>query len=536
MRFTLLLFFSVLMCTQVAFAQESSEFTIRVFGGSDTESPTTPTLTSADPVSPTQVDLVWTTATDNFAVGGYVVTRGSSTIATTTLTTFSDVGLTPSTTYSYSVQAFDVSGNYSSSSNILSAFTPNFPEEPETPSQGEGTVARVVAKSVTVSPGVSTTSIEIESSFPARFEIKWGRTASYELGYIASEVLQRDYLTMITDLEPGTIYEYEIIGYTPFGKSNVVDRGQFRTLDLVDLSAPANVANLFAYADASDAVLSWNLPTDDDLALIRIVRNHLSFPTSITDGSVVYQGLGNQMIDQDILSRYSPVYYTAFAIDTSGNVSSGAVAIVYANQSSSDGFNNILNEDGELVPIGDGSVNELVEVDYMMPMPSEIYVVQDEVISSFADATVRLSAKDEFMIQIPAGTITTNIKTILVSLKDPTDHRKNYSFLLRLNKDRTAYEAVLAPVSVLGRSLMSVTIYDYEAQLVGKYVTGIEFHEGDKFISTTDLKNVDFQLLLQFLLFILLLLLLLLLWMFSRREDEDKRDDSRLPKRYSTDS
>ena len=87
-----------------ASAQDAtSEFNIRVFGGSDTQPPTTPTLLSATAISPTQVDLSWTPSTDNFILSGYVVTRGSSTIATTTLTTYSDTGLSASTTYEYSV-------------------------------------------------------------------------------------------------------------------------------------------------------------------------------------------------------------------------------------------------------------------------------------------------------------------------------------------------------------------------------------------------------------------------------------------------
>lgn len=537
MRLTLLLFFSLLICTGQVFAQsDTSEFTIKVFGGADTEKPTTPTLLSASAVSPTQVDISWSTSTDNFAVGGYVLYRGSSTIATTTQTTFSDVGLSASTSYSYYVQAFDFARNYSTSSNILSVVTPNFPPPAEILPPAQSTAARVVAESVQITPGYSTTSILVSTVFPARFEIKWGRTASYELGYISSESLQRDYLTTITDLEPGTIYEYEIIGYTPFGKSSVVDRGQFKTLNELDLSAPTNVVNFSATANIGDVVLDWDLPTDTDLAYIRIVRSHLSFPTNLNEGAVVYQGIDTKSIDHDVLFRYSPVYYTAFAVDTAGNVSSGAVAVVYANQAISDGFNNILNEDGNLIPIGDDMPSEIVLVDYTMPESGDIYIIQNNTIFTFEDQQIPLNSLERFLVKIPADTITTNIKTIIVSLQDPTDHRKSYSFLLRLNKDRTAYESILAPMAVVGASKLSLTVYDFEAQLVGNYATEVQFFANKEALTTHELKSSEQTLFFWFLGIILSLLLLLLLWIILQRRDEDKRDDSQLPKRYSTDS
>jgi hypothetical protein len=44
---------------------------------------------------------------------------------------------------------------------------------------------------------------------------------------------------------------------------------------------------------------------------------------------VVYSGAGNSARDIVILAEYSPVYYTAFVIDSDDRVSSGAVARAY---------------------------------------------------------------------------------------------------------------------------------------------------------------------------------------------------------------
>ena len=58
---------------------------------------------------------------------------------------------------------------------------------------------------------------------------------------------------------------------------------------------------------------------------------------------------------------------------------------------------------------------------------------------------------------------------------DPTNNKKKYSFLLRINKDRTAYEATIAPLMVLGQSHVKVSVYDYEAFVVATYQSPVLF-------------------------------------------------------------
>jgi glucose/sorbosone dehydrogenase/fibronectin type III domain protein len=96
----------------------------------DTTPPSVPTGVTATVVSATQVNLTWIASTDEVGVTGYRVERcqgaGCSTfiqIATPTGTTYSDTGLTPSTSYSYQVKAVDATGNVSEASPVTSATT-----------------------------------------------------------------------------------------------------------------------------------------------------------------------------------------------------------------------------------------------------------------------------------------------------------------------------------------------------------------------------------------------------------------------------
>ncbi|MFO1098478.1 MAG: Ig-like domain-containing protein [Xanthobacteraceae bacterium] len=94
----------------------SANSTFRTAAAPDTIAPSIPTGLTATVKSTTQIDLAWAPSTDNVAVTGYQVLRNGAPVATATGTSFSDTGLTPSTSYSYAVKAFDAAGNYSASS------------------------------------------------------------------------------------------------------------------------------------------------------------------------------------------------------------------------------------------------------------------------------------------------------------------------------------------------------------------------------------------------------------------------------------
>ena len=98
---------------------------------SDTTPPSAPTGLSATAISSSRIDLGWTASTDNVGVAGYRVERCQGTgctnfaqVAPPTATTYSDTGLSPSTTYRYQVRAVDAAGNLSPYSVIATATTP----------------------------------------------------------------------------------------------------------------------------------------------------------------------------------------------------------------------------------------------------------------------------------------------------------------------------------------------------------------------------------------------------------------------------
>lgn len=88
----------------------------------DTIAPTAPLL-SVGTVTSSEVDLSWTTATDNVGVAGYQIYDGTTMLASTTATSFA-LAAQPSTTYALTVRAVDAAGNVSASSNSAALTTP----------------------------------------------------------------------------------------------------------------------------------------------------------------------------------------------------------------------------------------------------------------------------------------------------------------------------------------------------------------------------------------------------------------------------
>lgn len=82
-----------------------------------------PTNLQVIAISPTRIDLTWTTASPT-RVAGYKIYRNASYITSITETSYSDTSLAPATKYCYTVSAYDVAGNESARSSETCTSTP----------------------------------------------------------------------------------------------------------------------------------------------------------------------------------------------------------------------------------------------------------------------------------------------------------------------------------------------------------------------------------------------------------------------------
>lgn len=172
-------------------------------GTSDTEAPTAPTELTASPVSSSRIDLGWTASTDNVGVAGYYVYRNGKQVADVSGTSYSDTGLSASTTYRYRVAAYDAAGNVSTMSTSASATT------------GSGSDTQAPSAPTDLSAAAASTS---------RIDLQW--TASRDNVGVAGYNVYRDGAQVAdvsgtsysdTGLSASTTYRYRVAAYDAAG-------------------------------------------------------------------------------------------------------------------------------------------------------------------------------------------------------------------------------------------------------------------------------------------------------------------------------
>ena len=109
--------------------------TFSTISGADTQAPTIPNNVTATALSSVSIRVNWNASSDNTAVTGYIVFRGGGQIGTVngTTLTYTDSGLTPNTSYSYTVLAYDAAGNQSAQSTAATATTQQDTTAPSVP-------------------------------------------------------------------------------------------------------------------------------------------------------------------------------------------------------------------------------------------------------------------------------------------------------------------------------------------------------------------------------------------------------------------
>ncbi|MES2117719.1 MAG: carbohydrate binding domain-containing protein [Pseudomonadota bacterium] len=89
----------------------------------DTIAPTAPGQPAASAVTSTTLTLNWGAASDNYGVAQYLIYRDGQLAGSSVSTSFNDSGLSPATSYSYTVKAQDAAGNLSPLSAARSVAT-----------------------------------------------------------------------------------------------------------------------------------------------------------------------------------------------------------------------------------------------------------------------------------------------------------------------------------------------------------------------------------------------------------------------------
>jgi chitodextrinase len=207
----------------------ASSFTIATPSLADTTPPSVPTNLTATAISSSQINLSWTASTDNVAVTGYKVFRAGVQIGASAIASYTDIGLTTSTAYSYTVLAYDAAGNNSAQSASASATTqaPAVVADLTPPSVPTNLTATAISSSqINLSWTASTDNVAVTG-----YKVFQGNTL---LATIAGTSYQNLALT------PSTSYTYTVSAIDGAGNVSVLSSSATATTQSLSATVPSS--------------------------------------------------------------------------------------------------------------------------------------------------------------------------------------------------------------------------------------------------------------------------------------------------------
>lgn len=293
----------------------------------DTSAPTIPTNLTATTISPTQINLNWTAATDNVGVTAYAIFRDGNELTTTTNTTFHNTGLSASTTYSYLVKAYDAANNRSASSTAVSATTLASSTDTTIPSTPTNLVANIIsATQINLNWTTSTDNIAVTGY------------AIFRNGTEVASVPNNNFSNV--GLTASTTYSYAIQAYDAAGNrstsSNVVSATTMASsTDTVSPSAPKKLkAHLISYKHIN---LEWKKSKDNKKVVgYKIYRDGIEIATVKNNH---YNDIG--------LTASTTYIYIVKAYDKAGNLSAASNALTVTTRAKKIKEHKLENEDND---------------------------------------------------------------------------------------------------------------------------------------------------------------------------------------------
>lgn len=312
-------------------------------------------------------------------------------------------------------------------------------------------------------------------------QLFWGKTQEYELETITETGLNKKHLTKLINLLAATTYHFKISCRDSAKNESETTDQRFTTLTPPDITPPANVSNFEAIPGDDRIELKWQNPPDSDFKAVKIMRSTDFYPSDPWTGIPIYNDKGESFVDTGLTNgvRY---YYTAFAYDYAGNYSSGAVVSATPFKIKPPPLPEEITTEEECIKAGYYWYDNACHAEPKAPPPppeiekitiNEFDFIQEEKKILPIEGKIQLKPEKPLTNSIDYEKVPEVLKTIMITLEKD---KKTFSFLLRINKEKTRYEAIIIPPEP-GTYPLTITILDYKNQTL-KIIKGQLIVEG----------------------------------------------------------
>jgi hypothetical protein len=281
----------------------------------------------------------------------------------------------------------------------------------------------------------------------------WGTTTNYYGGTVSEEMFLKQHETLLFNLYSGSLYHFKIICRDTNNNWAETSDFQFSTLSISDEGTLSNIEN-FSYQTGEENInLTWENPEQDNWAEVQIFKSEKFYPQNPSDGELVFKGKDISFNDINIKEGVD-YYYTAFTVDKNGNYSSGAVLKAKVKKPG--------EKEGEMLPAGEPGGGAPESIERINWLDFEFW--QNGKRIEMTGGKFSFEKGLPIKIAIPYKKVPEVLKTVMVSLKKGQEY---FSFLLKINKDKTHYIATIASPEE-GLYPLNVYILDYKNQTMKK--------------------------------------------------------------------
>lgn len=133
--------------------------------------------------------------------------------------------------------------------------------------------------------------------------------------------------SLVSGLTDGTTYYFVVRAQDDLGQEDSNTTAVSAVPTTADSDPPAAPTAFGAVAGDQQVWLSWINPTDSDFAGVKLVQKTGGYPSSVSDGTMLYQGTGTSHKDTSLTNK-TTYYYTLFACDSVPNCSSAQASAV----------------------------------------------------------------------------------------------------------------------------------------------------------------------------------------------------------------